>query len=369
MVSMVSSDSVFVKNEAADTHAQAETPAAHSIPVSESANQEPNETVEPEQKEAGDEVTSEQPGGDAVEGESANQEPHEMAEPEQKEGAGDEVVSEQTDGATVEENAARPPSSVSRKEIDECNSMSQLPKVIVKKSINAAVNRLSLHKDDEVETSGANEEQSETGPQEDQFNEPLLQEAEGEYMKGSQPAVPHEGQTIDAEEVNDTNGGVVTTELQKYVTTESQEVETAEAPATTTTQSEEGCTTQKVHVSSSATNTAANEDSISGQEPPVVEGNGAMVEENRPEDEGVIEQEASASDGNVAENNKDDQAGDVRTAEPTEADEKNDGEEADGTGGSSKTPEEIVPSGSSDESATPSDVQETQNEQQQEDNA
>ena len=332
MVSMVSSDSVFDSNEAADTHTQ----------VSESANQELHETAEPEQ--TGNE---EQPDVAAVEGESVNQEPHET---EQKEVAGDEVMSEQPD---VEENAARPPSSVSRKEIDECNSVSQLPKVIVKKSINAAVNRLSLHKDDEVETSGANEEQSEITPQEDQVNEPLQHEAEGEYVKGSQPEAPHEGQVTEAE-VNNTNDGVVATESQKDVTTESQEVET---PAT-----------QEVHVSSSTTNTAANEDSISSQEPPVVEANGgAVVEENRPEDEAVTEQEASASGGNVPENNKDDQAGCVGTAEPTEADKKNDIEEGDDN--SSKTPEEIVPSGSSDESATPSDVQETQNEQQQEDNA
>ena len=117
MVSMVSSDSVFVRNEAADTHTQesiAETLAAHGIPVSESANQEPSETAEPEQKEeTGDEVTSQQPDVAAVDGESANQEPHETAEPEPKE-AGDEVASEQSDGSAMEENAARPPSSVRR---------------------------------------------------------------------------------------------------------------------------------------------------------------------------------------------------------------------------------------------------------------
>ena len=342
MVSMTSSDSVFDSNEGVNTHAQesnVETPAADSVQL----------------------------------GESANQVPHEAAEPEQKQEAGDEVMSELPDVAVVEESAARPPSSLSRREIDECNSVSQLPKVIVKKSINAAVKRLSLHKDDEVETSssgggGANEEQSEAvADQEGQVNEPLQREAEGERVKESQQEVPHESRAIEAEAVKDTDEQAVSSEsknVQEDATIEVQEIETVEPPAnnTTTAQSgEEGDTTQEEeHVSSSSTtNTAvaATEDYISGQDPTVVEAtdsiSGAAVDENRPEDETVTEQEATAaSDGNIPENNKDDQVGAVGTTEPTQAVERNDSEEADD--GNSKTTEEVD---SGNESVTPSATQ------------
>ena len=353
MVSMVASetDSVFIRNpnETVDTHTQEsiiETPAsAHDVQLlGEGANQQPHETAEPQQEEVGDEATPEQPAAD---------------------------------GATVqEENAARPPSSMSRKEIDECNSLSQLPKVIVRKSINGAIKRLSLHKDDEAETSGnAKEEQPEVAvPQDGQVNQPSQQEeAEGECMKETQPEVPNEDQPTVAEKVKDANDGAVITESQKVkedATTKPQEIETAEAPAATTSQSEEGGTTEEVHVSSTTTNTAAaNEDSTSSQEPPVVgatNNSGAAVEENRPEGDAVTDQEAAASNSNVPENNKDDPAGGAGTAEPTQAEEK--GDSGKGDDGSSETPKEILPSGSSDESATPPDVQETQNEQQQEDN-
>lgn len=46
--------------------------------------------------------------------------------------------------APAEEELVRPQSSNSKGEIDQCNSVNQLPKVIVDKSINAAVYRLSL---------------------------------------------------------------------------------------------------------------------------------------------------------------------------------------------------------------------------------
>ena len=345
MVSMVASetDSVFIRNpnEAMDTHTQEsiiETPAsAHDVQLlGEGANQQPHETAEPQQKEAGDEVTS--------------------------------VEQPPADGATVqEENAARPPSSVSRKEIDECNSLSQLPKVIVRKSINRAIKRLSLHKDDEAETvsGGAKEEQPEAAvPQEDKVNQPSQQEeAEGECMKKSQPEVPSEGQPMVAEEVKDTNHGAESQKVQEDVVTEPQ-VETAEA---TTSRLEEGGTTEEVHISGSTTNiAAANGDSTSGQEPQVVgaTSSGAAMEESRPEGEAVTDQEAAASDDNVPENNKDDQAGGVGKAEPTQAEEK--GDSGKGDDESSETPKEVVPPGSSDESAMPPDVQGTQNEQQQE---
>ena len=338
MVSMAASetDSVFIRNpnEAVDTHTQEsiiEIPAsAHDVQLlGEGANQQPHETAEPQQKEAGNEVTS--------------------------------VEQPPADGATAqEENAARPPSSVSRKEIDECNSLSQLPKVIVRKSINRAIKRLSLHKDDEAETSGGTkEEQPEAAvPQEDKVNQPSQQEeAEGECTKKSQPEVPSEGQPMVAEEVKDTNHGAESQKVQEDVIMEPQ-VETAEA---TTSRSEEGGTTKEVHVSGSTTNTAAaNEDSTSGQESPVVgaTSGGAAMEESRPEGEAVTDQKAAASDDNVLENNEDDQAGGVGTAEPTHAEEKSDSGKGDD--GSSETPKEVVPPGSSDESATPPDVQETQ---------
>ena len=339
MVSTVASetDSVFIRNpnEAMDTHTQEsiiETPASvHDVQLlGEGANQQPHETAEPQQKEAGDEVTS--------------------------------VEQSPADGATAqEENAARPPSSVSRKEIDECNSLSQLPKVIVRKSINRAIKRLSLHKDDEAETvsGGAKEEQPEAAvPQEDKVNQPSQQEeAEGECMKKNQPEVPSEGQPMAAEEVKDTNHGAESQKVQEDVVTEPQ-VETAEA---TTSRSEEGGTTEEVHVRGSTTNTAAaNGDSTSGQEPQVVgttTSGGAAMEESRPEGEAVTDQEATASDDNVPEN-KDDQAGGVGTAEPTQAEEK--GDSGKGDDGSNETPKEVVPPGTSDESATPPDIQETQ---------
>ena len=336
MVSTAASetDSVFIRNpnEAVDTHTQEsiiETPAASAHDVQllgEGANQQPHETAEPQQKEAGDEVTS--------------------------------VGQPPADGATAqEENAARPPSSLSRKEIDECNSLSQLPKVIVRKSINRAIKRLSLHKDDEAETvsGGAKEEQPEAAvPQEDKVNQLSQQEeAEGECTKKSQPEVPSEGQPMVAEEVKDTNHGAESQKVQEDVITEPQ-VETAEA---TTSRSEEG-TTEEVHVSGSTTNTDG--DSTSRQESPVVgaTSGGAAMKENRPEGETVTDQKAAASDDNVPENNKDDQAGGVGTAEPIQAEEK--GDSGKGDDGSSETPKEIVPPGSSDESAMPPDVQETQ---------
>ena len=343
MVSMTSSDSVFDSNEGANTHAQesnVETPAADSVQL----------------------------------GESANQVPHEAAELEQKQEAGDEVTSELPDVAVVEESTARPPSSLSRREIDECNSVSQLPKVIVKKSINAAVKRLSLHKDDEVETSssgggGANEEQLEAvAAQEDQVIEPLQHEAEGECTKETQQEeVPHESRAMEAEAIKDTDEQAVSSEsknVQEDATIEVQEIEIVEPPANNTTTArsgeEEGTIQEEEHVSSSSTTdtaAAANKDYISGQDPTVVEAtdsiSGAAVDENRPEDETVTEQEATAaSDGNVPENNKDDQVGAVGTTEPTQAEERNDSEEADD--GNSKTTEEVD---SGNESVTPSVAQ------------
>lgn len=335
MVSTASSDSVFVRNEAMDTRTQesiVETPAAHSMQLEESANQETVETT-------------------------------------QIEGEGEKASSEQPDGAAGEENVARPSSSMSRMEIDECNSVSQLPKVIVKKSINAAINRLSLHKDpssdgDNAETNIVNEKQSEAVPQENQ----VQQIVEGENVKENQPEAAHnEGIDTQEEEVKETNDGDLTTEsqnVQEGITTKSEGVETAKAPATATTQSEKGGTSEEViHESSSTTNTAANEDSSNDQEPPaaVEASSDAGVEEKAPEDEPATEQEAPASDGNVVENNTNDQAGDVGVTGPTQV-EKNDSEEV--NGGSSKTPEEIAPLSSGDESATPI---ETQNKQQQED--
>ena len=63
----------------------------------------------------------------------------------------------------VEENGGiRPPSSSSRNEVDECNSVTQLPKVIVRKSINAAVNRLSYQKDAEDDNDIDGEETKDT---------------------------------------------------------------------------------------------------------------------------------------------------------------------------------------------------------------
>ena len=351
VVSTASTDSVFVRNEALDTGAHenvAETPAAHSVQFGESANQEPTIT-----------------------------ESNETTEPEQKGEAGDEVSSKQPEVAAVEDNVARPPSSASRKEIDECNSVSQLPKVIVKKSINAAVNRLSLQKDsstegDNVETNGIedgnsadmNEEQgtqSEAVPHEDQVNEPsqeetheqINEEERGEDVQESQPEASHEGQATEVKEVKDTNSG-------EDVTAEPQE---AESPATNT-QSEGGEITEEAHINSSTTDTAASEDSSNHQESPATNGDTEVVENGR-KDEVVAEQVAPASGDRAIENNTDDQAGNVDTMEPMQAEEKNEGEEADG--GSGETPEEVTASGDSEELAIQSDVQKTQNEQQQED--
>ena len=63
----------------------------------------------------------------------------------------EKVSDESTTVDTVAPTEDRPPSSRSGNEIEECNSVSKLPKVIVRKSINAALKRVSLQKGTEIE--------------------------------------------------------------------------------------------------------------------------------------------------------------------------------------------------------------------------
>ena len=63
----------------------------------------------------------------------------------------EKVSDESTTVDTVAPAEDRLPSSRSGNEIEECNSVSKLPKVIVRKSINAALKRVSLQKGTEIE--------------------------------------------------------------------------------------------------------------------------------------------------------------------------------------------------------------------------
>ena len=253
VVSTSSSDSVFVLNEQAapDTDTKEnviETPQAQNAPLDEKS------------------VVNEEP---------VKSEPNEAPEPERKEvEASDEVPSEQSGVAAVEpeEKEARPPSNTSRNDIDECNSVSQLPKAIVRKSINAAVNRLSLPKepsgeDDDVEANKVQGTQPEAVLQENQMSESPQQESEqmGDNEKGENKKENQsdEGQVTDAQEPKDTNDGEdVTNESQKG------QAEETEPPVAASTQCGEGNTTEEVPESSSKTNAAVNEGSSNDQESP-----------------------------------------------------------------------------------------------------
>ena len=174
---------------------------------------EQHEIMEQQQK-SGDEV-AEQTNGGEIDGGNSKQ---------QQEGEGG--VGEETPPkvSTNEGDLARPQSSASRNTLDEYNSLTKLPEVIVRKSITAAVNRLSLNKDsdDEMEISGealGGEKETAKEGQDNQASE--QQEGEGKNEKEDESHSQQEPaqQEIDAGQPSNsalqTEGGEAMAELSQ----------------------------------------------------------------------------------------------------------------------------------------------------------
>ena len=219
-----STDSVFEADQ--PKNAQVENSATGSqdgdSQPTENANQDQEQTdigqgevqqheIMEQQQKLGDEV-AEQTNGGEIDGGNSQQ---------QQEGEGG--VGEET-GSTNEGDVARPQSSASRNTLDEYNSLTKLPEVIVRKSITAAVNRLSLNKDsdDDMETSseglGGEKETSKEG-QDNQASE--QQEGEGKDEKEDESHSQQEPvqQELDAGQLSNsalqTEGGEAMAEMTK----------------------------------------------------------------------------------------------------------------------------------------------------------
>ena len=180
--STLSTDSVFVGGETAqETKTENGTIKSQGsdliLKPPDTANQD-QEKTEVEQEP----TTEQQQQEEDVEGK--------ISEQKEREEISDESSAQELDkgdgGDTSKGDATRPQSSASRNSISECNSVTQLPKVIVRKSITAAVNRLSLHKDSEDEV--------EVSRQEDQTNE----QVEGEH--GERASEAHQEEVIPQEQ-------------------------------------------------------------------------------------------------------------------------------------------------------------------------
>ena len=165
VVSMVSTDSVFITNTSSVTHGQGS--------IIESPVAQPGESTSQVQIEAGEQTEQDQSEGKARDG----------------------ILPEE---ASNEESVEWPTSNVNRNEVEECDSLSKLPKVIVEKSIDAAVKRLSLRKQGEVEgavdedIAEANGENRETQPCEGQASESHEQESHGQQQSTTPQVVERE---------------------------------------------------------------------------------------------------------------------------------------------------------------------------------
>ena len=204
--STMSTDSVFVGGEIAqETKTEDGTIKSQGsesiLKPPDTANQDQEKTeVEQEQ------TTEQQQQEEDVEGK--------ISEQKEREEIGDESLAQELDkgdgGDTSKGDATRPQSSASRNSIDECNSVTQLPKVIVRKSITAAVNRLSLHKD--------SEDEAEVSRQEDQTNKPVEGEHGERVSEAHQEEVIPQEQYAEQESYSDTVSSAKTEEVTTETT-------------------------------------------------------------------------------------------------------------------------------------------------------
>lgn len=206
--STMSTDSVFVGGETAqETKTEdgtIETQGSDSIlKPPDTANQD-QEKTEVEQEP----TTEQQQQEEDVEGD--------ISEQKEREEISDESSAQEPDkgdggyGDTSKGDATRPQLSASRNSIGECNSVTQLPKVIVRKSITAAVNRLSLHKDSEDEV--------EVSRQEDQTNKPVEGEHGERASEAHQEEVIPQEQYAEQESYSDTVSSAKTEEVMTETT-------------------------------------------------------------------------------------------------------------------------------------------------------